>query len=96
MKFLIDIEVLNSCIGEYESCIDLLEENLLKLNRSLELIKGSGWKGDSKEKFISLEYGEWEKGIKEHISKLVFLNTMLNEAKFEMESLVNNGERLNL
>ena len=96
MKFAIDIEVLNSCIAQYESCISLLEENLQKLNRSLDLIKGSGWKGNAKEQFISVEYGEWDKGIKEHISRLIFLNTMLKEARNEMDRLVDASNRLKL
>ena len=47
-----------------------------------------------REQFMSLRYGDWEKGLKEHISRFKFLNSMLKEAKSNMEDLIKEGEQL--
>lgn len=94
MDFKIEIDTLENTIAVYESAIELLESNLNTLNSSLTALKGEAWTGKAKDNFMSLRYGEWEKGLKEHISRFKFLNSMLKEGKASMEALVTEGEQL--
>ena len=91
MDFKIEMETLENAITTYDNAISLLESNLDTLNSSL---KSDAWTGKSKEQFMSLRYGDWEKGLKEHISRFKFLNSMLKEAKSNMEDLIKEGEQL--
>lgn len=94
MDFSIEIDTLDSAISTYDEALKSLKDNLNLLNRSLKDIDNSGWKGKSKEQFMSIKYGNWEQGIKEHISRLEFLVGMLKEAKGEFESLEQQGNSL--
>ena len=94
MDFSIEIDTLNSVISTYDEALGSLKDNLNLLSRSLKDINNSGWKGQAKDQFMSIRYGEWEKGIKEHISRLEFLVGMLKEAKGEFEGLEQQGNSL--
>lgn len=94
MDFKVEMATVENAITTYENAISLLESNLASLNRSLSALKGEAWTGKSKEQFMSLRYGDWEKGLKEHISRFRFLNSMLKEAKNSMEDLIKEGEQL--
>ena len=94
MDFKVEMDILENSINTYDNAISLLESNLDTLNSSLSALKGDAWTGKSKEQFMSLRYGEWEKGLKEHISRFKFLNSMLKEAKSNMEDLIKEGEQL--
>lgn len=94
MDFKIEMETLENAITTYDNAISLLESNLDTLNSSLSALKGDAWTGKSKEQFMSLRYGDWEKGLKEHISRFKFLNSRLKEAKSNMEDLIKEGEQL--
>ena len=94
MDFKIEMETLENAITTYDNAIRLQESNLDTLNSSLSALKGDAWTGTSKEQFMSLRYGDWEKGLKEHISRFKFLNSMLKEAKSNMEDLIKEGEQL--
>lgn len=43
---------------------------------------------------MTVSYGEWEKGINEHISRLEFLQRMLKEGRGEIMQLVEEGEKI--
>ena len=87
MDFKIEMETLENAITTYDNEISLLES-------SLSALKGDAWTGKSKEQFMSLRYGDWEKGLKEHISRFKFLNSMLKEVTSNMEDLIKEGEQL--
>lgn len=94
MKFLIKMDTLDNTIGEYDDALIKLKDNLSNLKKSLEIINNGGWKGESKEAFMTVSYGEWEKGINEHISRLEFLQGMLKEGRGEIMQLVEEGEKI--
>lgn len=94
MDFKVEMDTLESAITTYDSAISLLETNLDSLNSSLTALKGEAWTGKAKDDFMALRYGDWEKGLKEHISRFKFLNSMLKEAKTNMEDLIKEGEQL--
>lgn len=94
MDFSADIDRLEDVIAVYERSLKLLKENLKMLNRSLKTIDNDGWSGLSKDKFMSVRYGNFEKGIREHISRLEFLNKMLKEARSEFVNLEWKGNNL--
>lgn len=94
MDFSVDMDNINDVIDVYDKSIKLLKENLNVLNKSLKTIDNTGWSGQAKEQFITIKYGEWEKGIKEHISRLEFLVSMLKEGRSEFEELERMGSNL--
>lgn len=94
MDFSVDMDNINDVIDVYDKSIKLLKENLNVLNKSLKSIDSTGWSGQAKEQFITIKYGEWEKGIKEHISRLEFLVSMLKEGRSEFEELERMGSNL--
>ncbi|WP_250675742.1 WXG100 family type VII secretion target [Paraclostridium ghonii] len=94
MDFSVDMDNINDVIDVYDKSIKLLKENLNILNKSLKTIDNTGWSGQAKEQFITIKYGEWEKGIKEHISRLEFLVSMLKEGRSEFEELERMGSNL--
>lgn len=53
MDFSIEIDTLDSAISTYYEAL----RSLKVLNRSLKDIDNSGWKGQSKEQFMSIKYG---------------------------------------
>lgn len=94
MDFSVDIDKVNDAISVYDKSINSLKENLNVLNKSLKDIEGTGWSGQAKERFMTIKYGEWEKGIEEHISRLEFLVSMLKEGKCDFEELERVGNNL--
>lgn len=94
MDFKVDIDKLNDAIITYDNAINLLKENLEALRQSLKIIQESGWSGKAKEKFMTVKYGQWEKGITEHISRLEFLVSMLKTSQSEFEGLESKGNNL--
>lgn len=96
MAFSVEIGALDETISIYDRSINSLNENLGTLNRSLEALRNNSWKGEAKEEFMSVKYGDWEKGILEHVSRLEFLNQMLKEARCAMVELERKGENLSI
>ena len=94
MDFKIEMEAIDNAITVYDKAIRELKNNLNSLNSGFSGIKGDGWKGKAKDSFMTIKYGQWEKGLKEHISRLEFLNSMLKDAREKLDALVTEGEQL--
>lgn len=94
MDFKVDMEILEGIIITYESCIKQLNENLETLSISLQAINSSGWSGRAKEKFMSVKYGDWEKGMIGHILRFEYLVSILREGQAEFETIEIEGKSL--
>lgn len=94
MNFKINRVVLQQTIDAYNKSIETLEVAMIDIEKVIALLTSDGWKGETKETFESVKYGDWKKGMEGHIDRVKFLKEILDEAKNKFDNISEQGDNL--
>lgn len=83
----VDFDVFDQSINEYQRAIDLFEEMLGELNKSIDDLRSSGWISAASEAFFETFDNKWKSNMELHIKVLNHFKECLESARSDYREL---------
>lgn len=86
-KLKVDLDAIEHTISQYDSAANEFNNILTSLDKSVELLKNSGWDSEASKAYFSSFDETWKKNMLAHIKSISFMRNCLKEAGSDYEGL---------
>lgn len=89
-KLSVNFDAMENTIRQYEESADDFKNMLSTLNKSVNVLRDSGWKSGASEAYFSSYDETWKKNMEDHLKIIEFMRDCLRDAVNDYKSLEND------